>query len=63
MFPQKIQGYTVGARRDDVNTPDRIYALRASGSTDPTTHYADINPAGKTVTTRAGDDDSPIKMG
>ena len=61
--PSKIQGYTVGARRDDVNTPDRIYVLlRASGSTDPTTHYADINPAGKTVTgTRAGDDDSPIK--
>ena len=60
--PSKIQGYTVGARRDDVNTPDRIYAPRASGSTDPTTHYADINPAGKTVTgTRAGDDDSPIK--
>ena len=61
--PSKIQGYTVGARRDDVNTPDRIYVLlRASGSTDPTTHYADINPAGKSVTgTRAGDDDSPIK--
>jgi hypothetical protein len=61
--PSKIQGYTVGARRDDVNTPDKIYvALVASGASEPTTHYADINPAGPTVTgTRAGDDENPIK--
>ena len=61
--PSKIQGYTVGARRDDVNTPDKIYvALIASGASEPTTHYADVNPAGPTVTgTRAGDDENPIK--
>jgi len=61
--PSKIQGYTVGARRDDVNTPDRLYVLLlASGATEPTTHYAEINPSGKQVTgTRAGDDDSPLK--
>ena len=61
--PSKIQGYTIGARRDDVNTPDRLYvALIASGASEPTTHYADINPAGPEVTgTRAGDDESPIK--
>ena len=61
--PSKIQGYTVGARRDDVNTPDRIYVLLvASGAAEPTTHYAEINPSGKDVTgTRAGDDDSPLK--
>ena len=61
--PSKIQGYTVGARRDDVNTPDRIYVLLvASGAAEPTTHYAEINPSGKEVTgTRAGDDDSPLK--
>ena len=27
--PSKIQGYTVGARRDDVNTPDRIYTPKS----------------------------------
>ena len=61
--PSKIQGYTIGARRDDVNTPDRLYvSLTASGADSPTTHYADISPSGPTVTgTRAGDDDSPIK--
>ena len=61
--PSKVQGYTVGARRDDVNTPDRIYVLLlASGASEPTAHYADINPSGKSVTgTRAGDDDSPLK--
>jgi len=61
--PSKIQGYTVGARRDDVNTPDKIYvALVASGASEPTTHYADVNPAGPDVTgTRAGDDENPIK--
>ena len=61
--PSKIQGYTIGARRDDVNTPDRLYvALIASGASEPTTHYADINPAGPEVTgTRAGDEQSPIK--
>ena len=57
--PSKIQGYTIGARRDDVNTPDKIYvALVASGASEPTTHYAHISPAGPTVTgTKAGDDD------
>ena len=61
--PGKVQGYTVGARRDDVNTPDRIYVLLlASGASEPTAHYADINPSGKEVTgTRPGDDESPIK--
>ena len=61
--PSKIQGYTVGARRDDVNTPDRIYvSLTASGANAPTTHYADISPSGPDVTgTRAGDDENPIK--
>ena len=61
--PSKIQGYTVGARRDDVNTPDRVYVLLvASGASAPTTHYAEINPSGKDVTgTSAGDDDSPLK--
>ena len=61
--PSKIQGYTVGARRDDINTPDRIYVLLvASGASAPTTHYAEINPSGKDVTgTSAGDDDSPLK--
>ena len=61
--PSKIQGYTVGARRDDVNTPDRIYVLLvASGASAPTTHYAEINPSGKDVTgTSAGDDESPLK--
>ena len=61
--PSKVQGYTIGARRDDVNTPDRIYVLLiASGASEPTTHYAEINPSGPDVTgTRAGDDNSPIK--
>ena len=61
--PSKIQGYTVGARRDDVNTPDRIYVLLiASGASEPTTHYAEINPSGPDVTgTKAGDDNSPLK--
>ena len=61
--PSKVQGYTMGARRDDVNTPDRLYVLLvASGASEPTTHYADISPSGTTVTgTVAGDDDSPLK--
>jgi hypothetical protein len=61
--PSKVQGYTIGARRDDVNTPDQVYVLLlASGATVPTTHFAKINPSGPTVTgTRAGDDESPIK--
>ena len=61
--PSKVQGYTIGARRDDVNTPDRLYVLLiASGATEPTTHYADISPSGTEVTgTNAGDDDSPLK--
>ena len=58
-----MQGYTIGARRDDVNTPDRLYVLLiASGASEPTTHYADISPSGPTVTgTKAGDEDSPIQ--
>ena len=61
--PSKVQGYTIGARRDDVNTPDRIYVLLvASGASEPTTHYAEVNPSGPDVTgTRGGDDNSPIK--
>ena len=61
--PSKVQGYTIGARRDDVNTPDRLYVLLiASGASEPTTHYADISPSGTEVTgTNAGDDDSPLK--
>ena len=61
--PSKVQGYTVGARRDDVNTPDRLYVLLiASGASEPTTHYADVSPSGSTVTgTSAGDDESPLK--
>ena len=36
--------------------------LIASGASEPTTHYAEINPSGTNVTgTRAGDDDSPLK--
>ena len=61
--PSKIQGYTIGARRDDVNTPDRLYVLLvASGASEPTTHYAEINPSGPEVTgTRGGDEQSPLK--
>ena len=61
--PAKVQGYTIGARRDDVNTPDRLYVLLiASGASEPTTHFADVSPSGPTVTgTKAGDDESPIK--
>ena len=45
--PLRFRGYTIGARRDDVNTPDRLYvALIASGASEPTTHYAEINPSG-----------------
>ena len=61
--PSKVQGYTVGARRDDVNTPDRVYVLLvASGASEPTTHYAEISPSGTDVTgTSPGDDNSPLK--
>ena len=61
--PTKIQGYTIGARQDDVNTPDKIYVqLIASGASEPTVHYANITPTGPTVTgTAAGDDESPLK--
>jgi len=61
--PAKVQGYTIGARRDDVNTPDRLYVLLvASGASEPTTHYADVSPSGTDVTgTKAGDDESPLK--
>ena len=61
--PSKVQGYTIGARRDSAAEPDKVYVLlRASGAADPTTHYANVNPAGPTVTgTKPGDDDNPIK--
>jgi hypothetical protein len=61
--PTKIQGYTIGARRDNVNTPDRLYvSLIASGATTPTVHYANIQPAGPEVTGTVADDPSnPIK--
>ena len=61
--PSKVQGYTIGARRDSASEPDKVYVLlKASGAADPTTHYANINPAGPTVTgTKPGDDDNPIK--
>ncbi len=61
--PSKVQGYTIGARRDSVSEPDKVYVLlKASGADNPTTHYANINPAGPAVTgTKAGDDDNPIK--
>jgi len=61
--PTKVQGYTIGARRDDAQTPDRIYVLlAATQGADPTTHFAEINPSGTDVTgTNANDANSPIK--
>tara|TARA_B100000131_G_scaffold214593_1_gene206291 strand:- start:1234 stop:4806 length:3573 start_codon:yes stop_codon:yes gene_type:complete len=61
--PSKVQGYTIGARRDSVSEPDKVYVLlKASGADNPTTHYANINPAGPTVTgQKPGDENSPIK--
>ena len=61
--PSKIQGYTIGARRDSPTLPDKINVLLvASGASNPTTHTAKIEPSGPTVTgTSPGDDESPIK--
>jgi hypothetical protein len=61
--PSKIQGYTIGARRDSPTLPDKINVLLvASGANAPTTHTAKIDPSGPTVTgTSPGDDESPIK--
>ena len=61
--PSKVQGYTIGARRDSVSEPDKVYVLlKASGADNPTTHYANISPAGPTVTgQKPGDENSPIK--
>ena len=62
--PSKIQGYTVGARRDSPTLPDQINVLLiASGAQQPTTHTAKIDPSGPTVTgTSPGSDESPIKF-
>ena len=62
--PSKIQGYTVGARRDSPTLPDKINVLLiASGAQQPTTHTAKIDPSGPDVTgTSPGDDASPIKF-
>ena len=61
--PSKIQGYTIGARRDSPTLPDKINVLLiASGANAPTTHTAKIDPSGQDVTgTSPGDDNSPIK--
>ena len=61
--PSKIQGYTVGARRDSPTLPDKVNVLLiAAGANAPTTHSAKIDPSGPTVTgTSPGDDESPLK--
>ena len=61
--PSKIQGYTVGARRDSPTLPDKVNVLLiAAGASAPTTHSAKIDPSGATVTgTSPGDDESPLK--
>ena len=61
--PSKIQGYTIGARRDSPTLPDKINVLLiAAGAQNPTTHTAKIDPSGPSVTgTSPGDDESPIK--
>ena len=61
--PSKIQGYTIGARRDSPTLPDKINVLLiAAGAQNPTTHTAKIDPSGPDVTgTSPGDDESPIK--
>ena len=61
--PSKIQGYTVGARRDSPTEPDKINVLLiASGANAPTTHTAKIDPSGADVTgSSPGSDESPIK--
>ena len=61
--PSKIQGYTIGARKDSPTLPDKINVLLvAAGASAPTTHTAKIDPSGKEVTsTSPGDDANPIK--
>ena len=61
--PSKIQGYTIGARRDSPTLPDKVNVLLiAAGANNPTTHTAKIDPSGPEVTgTSPGDDASPIK--
>ena len=61
--PSKIQGYTIGARRDSPTLPDKVNVLLiAAGASNPTTHTAKIDPSGPEVTgTSPGDDASPIK--
>tara|TARA_B100001248_G_scaffold69614_1_gene49191 strand:- start:772 stop:4347 length:3576 start_codon:yes stop_codon:yes gene_type:complete len=62
--PSKIQGYTVGARRDSPTLPDKVNVLLiAAGANAPTTHTAKVDPSGPTVTgTSPGDDESPLKF-
>ena len=62
--PSKVQGYTVGARRDSPTVPDNLNVLLiAAGAQEPTTHSAKIDPSGIEVTgTSPGDDASPIKF-
>ena len=62
--PSKVQGYTVGARRDSPTVPDNLNVLLiAAGAQEPTTHSAKFDPSGKEVTgTSPGDDASPIKF-
>ena len=61
--PSKIQGYTVGARKDSPTLPDKVNVLLiAAGAAAPTTHSAKIDPSGPEVTgTSPGDDANPIK--
>ena len=61
--PSKIQGYTVGARKDSPTLPDKVNVLLiAAGASAPTTHSAKIDPSGPEVTgTSPGDDANPIK--
>jgi len=61
--PSKIQGYTIGARRDSPTLPDKLNVLLiAAGASNPTTHTAKIDPSGPEVTgTSPGEDANPIK--
>ena len=61
--PSKIQGYTIGARKDSPTLPDTLNVLLvAAGASAPTTHTAKIDPSGPEVTgTSPGDDANPIK--
>ena len=61
--PSKIQGYTIGARRDSPTLPDKVNVLLiAAGASNPTTHTAKIDPSGPEITgVLPGEDQSPIK--